>query len=78
MQNIDWKRKLTSRKFWMAVVGFATAVMQGAGMSENSIARVTSILMSGAVVIGYLVAEGLSDAGNLALPDIEDATERET
>ena len=24
--NIDWKRKLTSRKFWVALVGFIVAV----------------------------------------------------
>lgn len=27
--NIDWKRKLTSRKFWAAVVGFVTPPSAG-------------------------------------------------
>lgn len=27
MKKIDWVRKLTSRKFWAAVVGFVTPIM---------------------------------------------------
>ena len=68
--KIDWKRKLTSRKFWLAVIGFVTAIMQYAGASENSIAQITSIIMEGAVLVAYMVAEGLADAGNLALQEI--------
>ena len=46
MYKIDWKRKLTSRKFWAAVVGFVTALLIGFGMGENDVAQVTSIIMA--------------------------------
>lgn len=62
MDKIDWKRKLTSRKFWAAVVGFVTALLIGFGMSENDVAQVTSIIMAGATLIAYIIGEGLVDA----------------
>ena len=65
-RKINWKRKLTSRKFWLAVIGFVTSIMSGVGASADSIARATSVMTAGAVLIGYMFAEGLSDAGNLA------------
>lgn len=60
--KIDWKRKLTSRKFWAAVVGFITSLLVGFGMGENSIAQITSIIMAGATLIAYIIGEGLVDA----------------
>ena len=27
MDKIDWKRKLSSRKFWAALIGFITAIL---------------------------------------------------
>lgn len=62
MDKIDWKRKLTSRKFWAAVVGFVTALLIGFGMGENDVAQVTSIIMAGATLIAYIIGEGLVDA----------------
>ena len=62
MDKIDWKRKLTSRKFWAAVVGFVTALLIGFGMGENDVAQVISIIMAGATLIAYIIGEGLVDA----------------
>lgn len=62
MYKIDWKRKLTSRKFWAAVVGFVTALLIGFGMGESYVAQVTSIIMAGATMIAYIIGEGLVDA----------------
>lgn len=60
--KIDWKRKLTSRKFWVAVVGFVTAVMTAFKFTENDIAQVTSIIMAGGTLIAYILSEGMADA----------------
>ena len=62
MTKINWKQKLTSRKFWAAVVGFVTALLVGFGMAESDIAQVTSIIMAGATLIAYIIGEGLVDA----------------
>lgn len=58
-----FKIKLTSRKFWLSVVGFVTLIMTARGMDAGSIEQVASIIMAGASVLGYIIAEGLVDAG---------------
>lgn len=60
--KIDWKRKLTSRKFWMAVVAFVTPLLLAFGMTEDSVTQVTAIIIAGADVLAYIVAEGMVDA----------------
>lgn len=55
-------RKITSRKFWVAVIGFVTPLMTSFGASESEIAQVTSIIMAGATLIAYIISEGLVDS----------------
>ena len=59
---INWKRKLTSRKFWMAVVAFVTPLLLAFGISENDTAQVTALIMAGADVVAYILAEGMVDS----------------
>lgn len=61
---IDWKRKLTSRKWWISVVAFVSMLIVAFGGTENTANQVAAIIMAGATVIGYTIAEGLADAGN--------------
>lgn len=60
---IDWKRKLTSRKLWLSVATFVSMLIIALGGSENTATTVTSLIMAGASVIGYVIAEGLADSG---------------
>lgn len=62
MKNIDWKAKLTSRKFWVAVVTFVTSLILAFGASETVATQVTGIIMAGASMIAYIIGEGLVDA----------------
>ena len=63
MENkINWKAKLTSRKFWAAVVGFVTPLLVAFGASDAVVAQAAAIIMSGATVIAYIVGEGMVDA----------------
>ncbi len=55
-------RKLTSRKFWLAVVSFVTLVAAALGMEEETSAQVGAIIMAGATVIAYIFGEGMVDA----------------
>lgn len=59
---IDWKRKLTSRKFWMAVTAFVTPLLLAFGVAESEAAQVTALIMAGADVLAYILAEGMVDA----------------
>lgn len=62
MSKIDWKRKLSSRKLWAAVAGFVSMLIVAFGVAEDSAERIAAIIMAGADVLGYVVAEGLTDA----------------
>ena len=62
--KIDWKRKLTSRKFWAAVIEFITMLLLGFGATESTAAKVTAIIMAGAGLLAYIIAEGLVDSSS--------------
>ena len=66
MNKLDWKRKLTSRKFWLSIASFVSVLMVAFGPSESTATQVTSLIMAGATVIGYVIGEGLADSGNAA------------
>ena len=65
MSNIDWKTKLTSRKFWAAVIGFVVPLLVAFGMTDNQAAEVASIIMAGANMIAYIIGEGLVDSSRI-------------
>ena len=65
MSNIDWKTKLTSRKFWVAVVGFVVPLLVAFGMTDNQAAEVASIIMAGANMIAYIIGEGMVDSSRI-------------
>ena len=64
--KIDWVRKLTSRKFWVALAGFIAGLIVAFGGSSETAETVSGCILSGAAVVGYLIGEGLADSGNPA------------
>jgi hypothetical protein len=62
--KIDWKRKLTSRKFWAAIATFVSMLLVYFGDSASDAEQVAALIMAGATAIAYIVGEGLADAGN--------------
>lgn len=72
-------RKLTSRKLWAAVCSFIALLMTARGFSDAQAAQASAIIMAGAVVLGYILAEGLTDkAGAEAGKDEESEKEYST
>lgn len=69
MNKIDWTRKLTSRKFWLSIASFVAMLLVALGQSEATATQITSLIMAGATVIGYVIGEGLADAGNAGNDD---------
>lgn len=60
--KIDWKRKLTSRKFWLAIASFVTMfIIYFTGDSEKA-EKISALIMAGATVIAYIIGEGLADS----------------
>lgn len=65
--KIDWKRKLTSRKLWMAIAGFIAGLVVMFGGSQESADKISGSILSGAAVVGYILGEGLADNGNAVM-----------
>lgn len=62
--NIDWKRKLTSRKLWVALAGLVSGLILAFGGEESTAETVSGVILQAASVLGYLLAEGLADSAN--------------
>jgi drug/metabolite transporter (DMT)-like permease len=61
---MDWKRKLTSRKFWAALADFVGMLLIALHIADETATQVTALIMAGAGVVAYIVGEGLADAAN--------------
>ena len=68
---IDWKRKLTSRKFWAAVCEFVSMLIIALGIAKETAVQVSALIMAGATVIAYIIGEGLVDANGVGLAFVE-------
>lgn len=67
MNQIDWKRKLTSRKFWVAVVSLASGLMLLFKLDGETVDKVCGVIMSLGGVIAYAIGEGMVDAASVAV-----------
>ena len=62
MNQIDWKRKLGSRKLWAAMAGIVTGLAMVFGLDEGTISSVAGAVVSAASVVSYIITEGRVDA----------------
>lgn len=63
---IDWKAKLTSRKFWMAVIGLISGVLLAFKVDAQTVETISGVVLSAGSVIAYIIGEGLADAAGAA------------
>ena len=63
---MDWRTKLTSRKFWAAVVNFVSQLMIAFRYTESEVAQVAAIIMATGGMIAFIIAEGMADAASAA------------
>lgn len=61
----NWTQKLTSRKFWAAVVTFVTAILVAFGVPDLTVEQVTAVITAGAGMIAYIIGEGLVDVARV-------------
>ncbi len=59
--KINWKRKLSSRKFWAAVSGVIISVMVAFGADAGSQEKVTGVIAATGTLAIYMLAEGGAD-----------------
>ncbi len=76
---IDWKSKLTSRKFWAAIANFVGMLLAAFKVADTTATQVTALIMAGAGVVAYILGEGLIDAArekaDIILEETDDATD---
>ncbi len=59
---VDWKAKLTSRKFWAAICNFAGMLVIALRGTQETAAQITALILAGGGVIAYILGEGWADA----------------
>lgn len=69
MKKEDLIRKITSRKLWLSIASFTSMILVYNGAAQSEAERVAAIIMAGASVLGYVLAEGLADANGAAGAD---------
>lgn len=74
---INWRKKLSSRKFWVALVGFTSAICIAFNVEPGSMERVSAIIMSGASLIAYVLAEGFIDGKTAGLNQEEQSADED-
>ncbi len=65
-QGIDWVRKLTSRKFWVALTSFISMLIIACGGTAEKAEKIAALIIAGASVVAYIIGEGLTDAAGAA------------
>ena len=70
-------RKLTSRKLWIAIAAFISGLILAFGGGEDVASTVSGVILQGAAVLGYLLAEGLTDAASVKPPNTGIETDAE-
>ena len=53
--KIDWKRKLTSRKWWVAVAALVSGLILAFGGNSDTAETVSGCIMATAAVVGYTI-----------------------
>ena len=59
--NVDWKRKLASRKFWAAVSGVIISVMVAFNANAESQEKVAGVITATGTLAIYMLAESSTD-----------------
>lgn len=60
-EKINWKQKLSSRKFWAAIVGFITPLLIVFNVNSLNIEQIVGIITAGGALVAYILSEGYVD-----------------
>ncbi len=62
MLKEDWIRKLTSRKFWLAVAGLVCGLVNFLQHPTTDTEVISSLILALGSVVAFCISEGLVDA----------------
>ena len=71
MDKIDWKRKFSSRKFWMALIGLVSGLLLLFKVDAETVEQICGAIMAGGAVVAYILGEGWADAANGTVTVVE-------
>jgi uncharacterized membrane protein len=74
VNKINWAQKLTSRKFWAAIIGFVTALLVAFKVDTLTAEQVVSVISACSVLIAYIIGEGMVDTTRVITPEIKEPT----
>ena len=72
-----FKRKLSSRKLWAAIVGVLTGIAMIFGLDGDTIETVSGAVVAVGSIVTYIAAEGMVDAERVreTVDKVQDAIE---
>lgn len=59
--NINWKQKLSSRKFWAAAAAWLTSLLTAFNVTDSVIAQAGILVAGIGSLCVYMLAEGMTD-----------------
>ena len=77
MNKIDWKQKLTSRKWWAGLAGAVTMLLGILGVSESTVAQISEIIVGAGVLLGAIIGEATVDAARATQTVTVEVAEKE-
>lgn len=63
--KVNWKQKLTSRKFWAAIVAVIISLCVLIGIPDVTQEQITALVMAVGGLIAYILGEGFVDAARI-------------
>ena len=67
--KIDWTKKLSSRKFWVALSALVCALCVLFGVDNFTIEKLTATISALGVLAAYILTEGYIDAKSIDKSD---------
>lgn len=67
--KINWKKKLSSRKFWAALTTFVVSLFVALGLDDITTEQVVTLIGSVATMSMYILGEGIVDGKNVTGQD---------
>lgn len=71
MNKINWKTKLSSRKFWAMVIAVASALLVLFGVQEPTRGQIVALIAEVGALSAYIIGEGVVDAANKNTPTLD-------
>lgn len=62
--NVNWKQKLSSRKFWALIAALGTSLAAVFGLSDDVTLQITGVISAVGSCAIYMLAEAYTDSNN--------------